>query len=57
MPFFNAQNAALLSVQILALQDKVVAKKFKKYKESLSSKVHKDRKKLSKLGVKSFLKS
>jgi 5-(carboxyamino)imidazole ribonucleotide mutase len=51
----NSKNAALLAIQILSLGDKAIEKKFRKYKEALSKKVEGDRKKLSKLGIKEFL--
>lgn len=53
----GAQNAGLLAVQILALNDAVIAQKLVKYKQNLEEKVLHDAKELEEEGFESFLKN
>ena len=51
----NAQNAALLAVQILAISDKNLEEKMISYKKSLSDKVEEKAKSLEKLGLSQYI--
>lgn len=53
----GAYNAGLLAAQILTATDHGLKKKIMKHKLSLNKKVAKDRRKLSKLGIKHFLRT
>lgn len=50
-----SKNAGLLAVQILALSDKILAKKLLAYKKKISNEVQKKGKKLLKIGYKKYL--
>lgn len=51
----SAQNAGLLAVQILAVSDKKLEKKFISYKEGLSKMVDVKAKKLEKIGLSNYI--
>jgi 5-(carboxyamino)imidazole ribonucleotide mutase len=53
----GAYNAGLLAGQILSTHDRTLKKKIMKHKLSLNKKVSKDRKSLSNLGIKHFLRT
>ena len=52
----GAHNAGLLACQILGVNNSSLTSKLRRYKKNLNGKVKKDRKKISKVGIKNFLK-
>jgi len=51
----SAKNAALLAIQILAINDKLLTKKIVDYKKYLAESVAKKNDQLTKVGVKNYL--
>jgi len=51
----GAYNAGLLAIQIMGSSDQEIKNQYAKYKKDLNKKVLKDRKLLSKMGIKKFL--
>ncbi|OGK51487.1 5-(carboxyamino)imidazole ribonucleotide mutase [Candidatus Roizmanbacteria bacterium RIFCSPLOWO2_01_FULL_41_22] len=51
----SAKNAALLAIQILAINDKLLTKKIVDYKKNLAESVAKKNDQLTKVGVKNYL--
>ena len=55
MAINGALNAGLLAVKMLALNDKILQKKLKKYVKNLGSAVNKKAKRLEKIGYSKYL--